>query len=82
MRSWQLQEATARLSDVVASAREDGPQEISVRGGPAVVVIAAAEYERLRRRKPSFVELLRGSPLVGVDPAIERERTSARRVKP
>ncbi len=81
MRRWQLQEAKARLSAVVKSSLDTGPQEISVRGEPAVVVVARAEYDRLKRRKPSFVELLRRSPLVGVDLEIERDRAPARKVR-
>jgi antitoxin Phd len=81
MRCWQLQEAKARLSAVVKSSLEEGPQEISVRGEPAVVVVARAEYERLKGRKPSFVEFLRRSPLVGVEVELERDRTPARDVR-
>lgn len=81
MRSWQLQEAKARLSEVVASARRDGPQEISVRGEPAVVVLSTPEYEALRRKKPSFLEFMRSSPLAGVDLEIGRDRSPARRMR-
>ena len=81
MRRWQLQEAKAKLSLVVKSSQQDGPQEISVRGEPAVVVLAMAEYDRLRKRKLSFVEFLRRSPLVGVDLDVERDRTPARSVR-
>jgi prevent-host-death family protein len=81
MRSWQLQEAKARLSEVVASARRDGPQEISVRGEPAVVVVSSADFAALRRKKPSFVDFVRRSPLAGTALEIERDRTPARRVK-
>jgi len=81
MRRWQLQEAKAKLSLVVKSSQQEGPQEISVRGEPAVVVMAMAEYDRLRKRKLSFVEFLRRSPLVGLDFEIERDRTPARSVR-
>jgi antitoxin Phd len=81
MRRWQLQEAKARLSALVKSSQQEGPQEISVRGEPAVVVLAKAEYERLKRRRPSFVEFLRRSPLVGVTMELERDRTPAREIR-
>jgi antitoxin Phd len=80
MRRWQLQEAKARLSAVVKCSLEEGPQEISVRGEPAVVVIARTEWERLQRPRASFVELMRRSPLVGVELDLERDRTPARDV--
>ena len=78
MRRWQLQEAKARLSDLVASARA-APQEITVRGEPAVVVVSRAAYERLAGRKPSLVEFLRRSPLFGVTLDIRRDKSPARR---
>ena len=81
MRRWQLQEAKARLSEVVKSSQRDGPQEISVRGQAAVVVLSKADYDRLKRRKPSFVEFLRRSPLVGVHLRVERDRTPPRDVR-
>jgi prevent-host-death family protein len=81
MRQWQLQEAKAKLSLVVKSSQQEGPQEISVRGEPAVVVIARADYDRLRKRRLSFVEFLRRSPLVGIDLDIDRDRTPARSVR-
>jgi antitoxin Phd len=80
MRRWQLQEAKARFSEVVKLSQRDGPQEISVRGEPAVVVISRTEYDRLQRRQPSFVEFLRASPLVGVSLDLERDRSPVRDV--
>ena len=77
MRRWQLQEAKARLSEVVKSARE-GPQEISVRGEPAAVVLSIEEYERLKKKKLSLAEFVRRSGLVGVDLDIERDKSPAR----
>ena len=40
MSSWQLQEAKARLSELVKSAEHEGPQEITVHGRPAAVVLS------------------------------------------
>ena len=80
MGQWQLQEAKARLSELVRSSTEEGPQEITVRGRAAVVVISMAEYERLRKKKPSFVEFMRQSPLVGIELDIRRDRSPARKV--
>jgi prevent-host-death family protein len=80
MRSWQLQEAKARLSEVVKSSQSEGPQEISVRGEPAAVVLSKAEYDRLRRRKPTFLEFMRRSPLVGHELEFERDRSPSRDV--
>ncbi|MEM9710372.1 MAG: type II toxin-antitoxin system Phd/YefM family antitoxin [Pseudomonadota bacterium] len=42
-----LQDAKNRFYAVVEAALEGRPQAVSKRGKPAVVVISAAEYERL-----------------------------------
>lgn len=47
-RSWRLQEAKARFSEVVRLAQEAGPQRVTVRGKEAVVVVASDEFDRLR----------------------------------
>ena len=80
MRSWQLQEAKAKLSEVVKSSQSEGPQEISVRGEPAAVVVSKAEYDRLRRKKPSLLEFMRRSPLLGLELEFEREPSLSRDV--
>jgi prevent-host-death family protein len=50
----------------VQAARRDGPQTVTKRGAPAVVVVAAEEFERLRKldAKPriNFVEFLLSGP--------------------
>lgn len=78
MKTWQLQEAKARLSDVVRQAQRDGPQTVSVHGKPAVVVLSIDEFDRLKTKKPSFLELMRASPLVGVDLKLTRNKKPAR----
>ena len=80
-RQWQLQEAKARLSELVRSAATDGPQEITVHGRTAAVLLSKEDYDRLRDDKPSFVELIRSSPLVGVELDIRRDRSPMRKVK-
>jgi prevent-host-death family protein len=81
MTKWQLQEAKARLSDLVRQAQEEGPQAITVRGEPRVVVPSHEEYQRLARPKPSFLEFIRSSPLVGPDLKLARSRSPVRNVK-
>ena len=79
MQRWQLQEAKARFSALVREAAEDGPQMITVRGRRAAVLLSADDYDRLKRPKPSLAELLRSSPLAGLDLEIERDRVAAAR---
>jgi antitoxin Phd len=78
MHSWQLQDAKARLSEVVRNATTEGPQSITVHGKPTVVVISYDEFERLAKPKSSFVEFMRQSPLMGMDLALTRNRSKTR----
>lgn len=80
MAQWQLQDAKARFSELVRAAQERGPQTVTVRGEPAVVVLSQRQYRSLRSRaaRPGFTELMRSSPLVGIDLDIERDRSPTR----
>ena len=80
MRSWQVQEAKARFSDLLRDAARTGPQRITVRGRAAAIVLSTEEYERLRGRKPSLVAFLRDSPLAGITLDLERDRSPDRDV--
>jgi len=83
MANWQLQEAKARFSELVREALARGPQTVTVRGEPAVVVMSQKQYRSLhaQARKPSFVELMRWSPLAGLELDVAREQTPTRSVK-
>lgn len=78
MRTWQLQEAKARLSEVIKQASKEGPQTITMRGEPTAVVISKDEYERLKHPRGSFVDFMRKSPLYGADIDLKREQTLTR----
>jgi antitoxin Phd len=66
--SWSVQDAKNRFSAVVEAARRR-PQTVTKHGKPAVVVVDAREYERLRRleraKAPSFAEALLAMPQGG-----------------
>jgi len=78
MNTWQLQEAKARLSEVIKKAKKEGPQSITVHGSPTAVVISSKEYERLKHPQGSFVAFMRQSPLYGLDLNLKREQTLTR----
>ncbi len=65
---WSLQDAKNRFSAVVEAARRT-PQTVTKHGKPAVVIVAADEYQRLRQLErlnaPSFVEHLLSMPKDG-----------------
>ncbi|CAN5877701.1 type II toxin-antitoxin system Phd/YefM family antitoxin [soil metagenome] len=62
MRSWKLEEAKNRFSELVRRAREQGPQLVTRRGRDAVVVVSIEEYERLAAPENLF-DFLQRSPL-------------------
>jgi antitoxin Phd len=79
---WSLQDAKNSFSAVVAAAIKGGPQTVTKRGKPAVVILSVAEYQRLSRREttetPNFVEHLLCIPQH--DASFERGRAKPRDV--
>jgi prevent-host-death family protein len=78
--SWQLQEAKSRLSRVVDHALREGPQTITLRGKPAVVVVSFEEFQNLTRPSTSLREFFRESPLHDTDLDLERSKDVTREV--
>ena len=62
MKEMQLREAKATLSAVVEAAENGEPTTITKRGRPAAVVVSHAEWTRLKKRVPSFADLLLAVP--------------------
>ncbi len=66
MMEWPLQDAKNKFSALVNAALAGEPQRVTRRGEPAVVVLAAEEYERLCRLEkadaPTLGELLLSIP--------------------
>jgi prevent-host-death family protein len=60
--AWQLQEAKAKLSQLVQRAIKEGPQTVTRHGKDAVVVLSVQEYRQLCDRKPSLKEVLMSGP--------------------
>lgn len=80
MKKWQVQEAKAKLSELIKDAVNRGPQEISVRGKSTAVVISKQQYIELTSPKTTFLKFLQDSPLRGVDLKIERDKSPCREV--
>ncbi len=81
MSSWQLQDAKARLSEVVKKATQEGPQRITLHGAPAAVVLSEKDYLRLRKRSKRFIDFMRSSPLKGLELELTRDRSPPREVR-
>ena len=77
MAHWQLQEAKARLSEVIEKARTDGPQIITLDGVDQAAVLSIEDFQALTAHKPSFKEHLLGGPKFD-DFEIERDRDTGR----
>jgi prevent-host-death family protein len=59
---WQLQDAKNQFSKVVQKARQEGPQEITVRGERAAVLLSADDYDALRAGRATLVDALLSGP--------------------
>lgn len=77
---WQLQEAKNRLSQVVEKAIQEGPQTITLRGKPAVVVVSVETFRRLARRRNKLSAFFAESPLRGVELDLARRQDLPREV--
>lgn len=66
-RSWQLQEAKNRLSEVVDLAIDEGPQTVTRHGKAVVVIVAKDEFDRRRRQgqRGTLLPFLRGLSFAG-----------------
>lgn len=60
--SWPLQDAKNRFSELVQRARNEGPQEVTLRGVRAAVVLSAEAYDRMTAARPSLGEFLLSGP--------------------
>lgn len=78
---WSLQEAKNRFSAVVDAALAGEPQEVSRRGQPAVVVLSAKDYNRLKAdavaARGTFAAHLLAFPSRGDEDFLEAPRPQA-----
>ena len=81
-RSWPLQDAKARFSELIRKAQSEGPQHVTVHGRSTVVVLSEEEYSRLTgaRSGQQLVELLGSSPLRDIEIEHPRVRGPVRDV--
>lgn len=59
MKSWPVQDAKARFSELLETCEKDGPQLVTKRGADAAVLVPIAEWQRLSANaRPTLKELL------------------------
>ncbi|WP_234196548.1 MULTISPECIES: type II toxin-antitoxin system Phd/YefM family antitoxin [Pseudacidovorax] len=66
MQTWQMQDAKARMSELVKSAQEQ-PQDITVHGKSVAVVVSRQTFDRLSQAQGSLLDFMQRSPLAGQD---------------
>ena len=61
-RSWPLQDAKAKFSEVVKLATAEGPQVVTYRGVETAVLLSIDDFRRLEASRPSLTEYLLAGP--------------------
>ena len=79
-RTWQLQEAKARFSELVNEVEAGGYHTITKNGHPVVIVISHEEFQKMRTHKETLGEFLTESPLSRFNLDIQRDRDPGREI--
>lgn len=78
MHTWQMQEAKARMSELVKRAQTQ-PQDITLHGKSVAVVISRETFDLLSQNQDSLVDFMRRSPLYDSDDIVfERDGSLTR----
>ena len=77
-RSWQLQEAKSKFSEVIDEALSEGPQVITRRGIETVVILSFSDYRQLLLGRQKLSEFFQASPLVDLELDLQRDNSPLR----
>ena len=61
-KSWQLQEAKNKLSEVANRAIQEGPQLVTRFGEPEFYIVSCDHFEKINSKKDGFLDLIINSP--------------------
>lgn len=78
LRTWQLQEAKNKFSQVVDEAVRKGPQIITKHGVETVVILSYETYRQLQPGREKLSRFLRESPLAGYEVDVTRDTSPLR----
>ena len=78
-KTWQLQDAKNKLSEVIDEALHGALQIISRRGKPVAVLISMGEFNRLKCKKKSLTEFFAESPMKGLNLDLTRQKDLPRK---
>ncbi|MDF5720886.1 MAG: type II toxin-antitoxin system Phd/YefM family antitoxin [Rhizonema sp. PD37] len=73
-RTWQIQEAKNKFSEVVEEAIHQGPQVITKRGVEVAIVLSYTEYRQMMASQKKLSDFFRESPLAEVDLDLTRDQ--------
>lgn len=80
MHTWQVNEAKARMSELVRQAQLE-PQDITLHGKSVAVVLSRQQFDRLAKNNGSLVDFMRCSPFFGEEEIVfERDRSLVREI--
>ena len=77
---WQLQEAKAKLSELIQIVLKSGPQGISIRGIFEIVVMSKKDYDKLKNKPENLAEFISKSPLKGANIKLSRDKSPIRSI--
>ena len=81
-KTWQVQDAKARFSELLETSLSEGPQIVTKRGVEAAVLVSIDEWRRLEKRaRPDLKELLL-APQARTDALTPPRPRHRRRVSP
>lgn len=80
MKTWPVQDAKARFSELLDTCLREGPQIVTKRGAEAAVLVPVADWRRLQHAAPATLKelLLAEGPRLEI-PLPRRGRMSRRR---
>lgn len=80
-KTWQIQEAKARFSELVKEVELDGYHTITRNGKAVAVILSTMEFEKLSNRKNTLLEFFSESPLPEIELDIERDKDVGRDIE-
>ncbi len=80
-KSWQLQDAKNRLSQLVNYANTYGPQIITRHGKETAVVLSFSEYKKMTKPESGLVDFFQKSPLSKESIEFERIQGKPREIE-
>jgi antitoxin Phd len=73
-RTWQLQEAKNKFSEVVEEAIRNGPQVVTKRGVETAIVLSFEDYQKLLLNQQRLSTFFQQSPLADVADELDLSR--------